>query len=102
MYISRKEGGRELINIEDRVDVSIKGLKDYIKKSKKKKKKKKTNHCSQYQNWQHRKTTETWKQKWEEKKCMDILSDKLAKFHSRRHGPGSEKEISRESLNLFK
>ena len=32
LYVSRKEGGRELVSIEDSVDVSIQRLKDYIEK----------------------------------------------------------------------
>ena len=34
LYVSRKEGGRGFANIEDSVDVSIRGLDDNIKKSK--------------------------------------------------------------------
>ena len=33
-YVTRKEGGRGLASIEDCVDASIRGLEDYIKKSK--------------------------------------------------------------------
>ena len=36
LWVSRKEGGRGLTNIEDRVDASIQRLEDYIKKSKEK------------------------------------------------------------------
>ena len=32
LYVSRKEGGRGLTNIEDNVDVSIQWLKDFIEK----------------------------------------------------------------------
>ena len=32
LYVSRKEGGRGLASIEDRVDASIQRLKDYIEK----------------------------------------------------------------------
>ena len=34
LYVSRKEGGRGFSSMKDSVDVSIQGLKDYIKKSK--------------------------------------------------------------------
>ena len=34
LYVSRKEGGRELSSIEDSVDASIPQLKDYIQKHK--------------------------------------------------------------------
>ena len=34
LYVLGKEGGRVLFSIEDRVDVSIWGLEDYVKKSK--------------------------------------------------------------------
>ena len=33
LYVSRKEGGRRLASIQDRVDASIHRLKDYIKKA---------------------------------------------------------------------
>ena len=32
LYVSRKEGGRELASIEDTVDASIQRLEDYIEK----------------------------------------------------------------------
>ena len=32
LYVSRKEGGRELTSIEDSIDTSIQQLKDYIEK----------------------------------------------------------------------
>ena len=32
LYVSRKEGGRALTSIEDRVDASIQRLEDYIEK----------------------------------------------------------------------
>ena len=32
LYLSRKEGGRELAGIEDSVDASIQRLKDYIER----------------------------------------------------------------------
>ena len=32
LYVSRKEGGRELASIEDTVDTSIQRLEDYIEK----------------------------------------------------------------------
>ena len=32
LYVSRKEGGRELATIEDSVDASIQHLEDYIEK----------------------------------------------------------------------
>ena len=34
MYIARKEGGRELVHIEDCVDAANEGHKEYTKKSK--------------------------------------------------------------------
>ena len=34
LYVSRKEGGRGLISIEDSMDASIQRVEDYIKKSK--------------------------------------------------------------------
>ena len=34
LYVSRKEGGRELASIEDSVDASIQRLEDYIENTK--------------------------------------------------------------------
>ena len=36
LYVSRKEGGRELASIEDTVDSSIQQLEDYIEKHERK------------------------------------------------------------------
>ena len=35
LYVLRKKGGRGLVIMKDSVDVSVKGLEQYIKKSKK-------------------------------------------------------------------
>ena len=35
LYVSRKEGGREVDSVEDCVDTLIRQLKDYFKKAKK-------------------------------------------------------------------
>ena len=48
LYVSRKEGGRGLANIEDNVDASRQRLKDYIKKAQRK-----TDHDHQKRYWQH-------------------------------------------------
>ena len=36
LYVSRKEGGREVANTEDSVDTSIRQLEDYIKNEQRK------------------------------------------------------------------
>ena len=64
LYVSRKEGGRELARIEDSVDTSIQRLEDYIEK-----------HewgliivtRNDTDNTNANRMTITWKQKWEEK-----------------------------------
>ena len=63
LYVSRKEGGRGLLSIENSVDASIR-LEDYIEK-----------HegglitatGNDTDNTMDKRTTMTWKQKWEEK-----------------------------------
>ena len=63
LYVSRKEGGRRLACIEDRVDASIQRLEDYIEK-----------HegglitdIRTYNSTMYNRMTITRKQKWEEK-----------------------------------
>ena len=61
LYVSRKEGGRGLANIEDCVETQ-----DYTRKSKDKFLMAANN--SRNDRWTNRKTTKTRKQKWEEKR----------------------------------
>ena len=56
LYVSRKEGGRGLISIEDSVDASIQRLKDYIER-----------HLKNTDNTIDNRMTRTRKQKWDEK-----------------------------------
>ena len=64
LYVSRKEGERELASIEDSIDTSIQRLKYYIEK-----------HegglitaiRNETDNTMDNRMTITWKQKWEEK-----------------------------------
>ena len=48
LYVSRKEGGRELVSIEDRIDTSIHRLEVYIKKTRRR-----TDYNHQKRYWQH-------------------------------------------------
>ena len=50
----------------------------------------------------NRTAIETWKQTWNQNKCMDISSDKLAKSQKRRPGHGNERETLREKSNDIK
>ena len=65
LYVSRKEGGRRYASIQDSVDVSIRELDDYIKKSKERLIKTTSNSTDNIGT--NRKTRKTWKEKWEEK-----------------------------------
>ena len=64
LYISRKEQGRGLISIENRIDASIQRLKDYIKKHERARI---TATRNDTDNTRPNRTTITRKQKWEEK-----------------------------------
>ena len=70
-YVSRKEKGRGIANIEDWVDVSLQGFKDYIKKSKKILITAASNSISNIRT--KRTSTKTWKQKWEEKQLYEYF-----------------------------
>ena len=65
LYMTRKRGRRGLASLEDCVDVSIQGLDDYMQKSKERLIIAPSNRI--YNIRTNRKTTKTWKQKWEEK-----------------------------------
>ena len=49
LYMSSKEGERELLGIQNSIDTSIQRLKDYIKQAKRK-----TGYSDQKQYWQHK------------------------------------------------
>ena len=81
LYVSRKEGGRGLACIEDRDDASVQGLKNCIK-SAKEDSLKWPEHHKQYKDQQNNnKEIEMGR-----KKCMDILSNRLAKSQTRKPG----------------
>ena len=78
IYVSRKEGGKGLANIEDSVDASIRGVEDYIKKSKERLMtvaSKTTDHIRT-----NRTTTETTEQKWKEKQLFGYLRRRTGKI----------------------
>ena len=64
LYVSRKEGGKGFASIEDRMDVSIQRLEDYIKKRKERQITAPRNNIG---NIIISRTTIIGKQKWEEK-----------------------------------
>ena len=72
LCVSRKEGGGELICIEDNVDASIQRLKDYIEKRGERLIKASRNNTD---NTRTNRTTINRKQKWEEDNSMKVLSD---------------------------
>ena len=71
-YMSRKEGGRRLASIEDSVDASIQRLENYIEKCGER-----LIIATRYKpdNTRNNRTVINRKQKWKEKKSMDVLSD---------------------------
>ena len=68
LYVSRKEGGRELTSIKDNVNASIQRLEDYILKR---------GLSLIAATRTNTRTSEIIirKQKWEEKNSLDVLSD---------------------------
>ena len=97
LYISRKEGGRWFASIEDCMDASKWGIKDYIKKSKEKWI---TVASNTIDNIRINRTIQKLRNR-NKKKCMDISSDKLLRLHTRQCKHGYERETLREKLNLF-
>ena len=81
LYVSRR-----FTSMEDCVDESIQGLREYIKKNKERLIL--AENCDNLNT--DRKTTKTIRQKWEENNCMDFSSDKLARFHTGRRGQDYE------------
>ena len=75
LYVSRKEGGRGLANIEDCVETTIQQLEDYTKKSKDRLLMAANN--SRCGIWTNRKTTKTRKQKWEEKQLYGYFKRQI-------------------------
>ena len=68
LYVSRKEGGRGLVSIEDTVDAYIQRLEDYIPKKKTKNKNDGgliTDIINDTDNTMNNRITITMKQKWE-------------------------------------
>ena len=69
LYVSRKEGGRGLVSVEDSVDTSLRRLKDYIKKSK----------CNA-NNTRINRTAISRKQKCEEKQLYGYIKRKTVAY----------------------
>ena len=65
LYVSGQEGGRGIANIEDCVEATIQGLKEYTKTSKERLLMITNN--SRCNIWTNKKTTKTRKRRWEEK-----------------------------------
>ena len=94
IYASKKER-RGHASIEGDVDASIQRLEDYIKKSKERTMTPAINSTDNIS------SNRTRNRSWKKNNCMDISSDKRAKFHTRRPGKGEKREPLREKLNLF-
>ena len=78
LYVSRKEGGRGLANIEDCVNTTIKALEDYTQKSTERLITAARN--SDCNIWTIRDTTKTRKQKWEEKQLYGYFKRQTAEI----------------------
>ena len=98
LYVSRKGGGRGFDSIQDNVDASIQGLKDYINKHEGRLTTAIRNNTD---NTSINRTEIIIKQKWKENNSMDTSSDKQAKSHTRKLGHDLDRENVREKLNLF-
>ena len=72
LYVSRKEGGRELASIEDSVDALIQRLEDYIEKYERGLI---TDIRNNTDNTIDDRMTTTRKQKWEKNNSMAALND---------------------------
>ena len=72
LYVSRKEGGRRLASIEDRVDASMQRLEDYIEKQERGLI---TAIRNDTDNTKGDGMTTTRKQKWEKNNSMAALND---------------------------
>ena len=78
LYVSRKEGGRGLVNIEDCVDATIQALEEYTQKSKERLITAARN--SNINIWTSKNTTKTRKQKWEEKQLYGYFKRQTAEI----------------------
>ena len=96
LYVSR--GGRWLTNIEDCVDASIQGHKNYIKKKKERLITTANNSMGNIRKTVKQQKLENVNGK--NNNCVDISRDKLARLHERRWGDGYERKPLREKLNL--
>ena len=72
LYVSRKEGGRGLVSIEDSVDVSIHRLEDYIEKHEGRLI---TATRNDTDNTMANRMTITRKQRWGKNNSMGVLND---------------------------
>ena len=72
LYVPRKEGGRGIASIEDRVDTSIQRLEDYIEKRERGLITAISNNAD---NTIDNRIIKTRKQKWEGENSMDVLND---------------------------
>ena len=79
LNVSRKEGGSELASNENCVEVSIKGLDEYIKS---KDRLSKAANCSSGNISTDGKATKARKRKSEKNDCRVISSNKLARLHT--------------------
>ena len=78
LYVSRKERGKRLANIEDCLDPSIQQLHVYVKKNKKKEAKNKLGNRNSMKN-----------------NCMDVSREKPKGLRAKKQGHSYEREISR-------
>ena len=97
--MSRKDGAIGIISIEDSVDESIRGLKDYIKKSKRMLITVTNNKRNNIRT--NKTTTKLGNRNGKKNNCMDISSNKQSKSPTKKPRHGYARETLREKLNLF-
>ena len=98
LYVSRKEGGRELASIEDSVDASIQRLEDYIEKQERGLITAIRNNTD---NTIDDRMTTTRKQKWEEKQLYGRFKRLINNISHQKTWTWLRKENLWEKQNLF-
>ena len=98
--VSRKEGGRGHAMIEDCIDISIQGLKEYIKKSKEKQITVSRKALTML--GQKRTTTKTRKQRWKEKQLYGYFKRQTGKISHKMTGTWLwKRNFKRETESLL-
>ena len=100
LYVSRNKRGRGLATIEDCVEATIQGLKEFTKKSKERLHMAANN--SRCNIWTNRKTTKTRKQIWEEKQLYGHFERQIEEVAHEKTQTWLRKEnLKRETESLI-